>query len=166
MNVHIHAYRYRDDRYDRFWWQGNSNPLWKNISTSSAVAANSNFAEPLAVMQTAVEGIRTNTTVEISWESKTASGFIVAVHFADFQNSQLRQFNISISNRLGRDNYSPPYLGSEGMMGWTGRSSDGKYDISHEATAASKLPPILNAFEAYIPIDHANPRTLPKDCKH
>uniref|UniRef100_A0A0E0FN93 Protein kinase domain-containing protein n=1 Tax=Oryza nivara TaxID=4536 RepID=A0A0E0FN93_ORYNI len=163
MGSNIYIIKYRDDRYDRFWWQGNSNPLWKNISTSSAVAVNSNFAEPLAVMQTAVEGIRTNTTVEISWESKTASEFIVAVHFADFQNSQLRQFNISISNRLGRDNYSPPYLATAGLMGWTGWSSDGKYDISLEATAASKLPPILNAVEAYIPIDHANPMTLPKD---
>lgn len=92
---------------------------------------------------------------------------MVYLYFADFQNSQLRQFNISL-NTLKADQFSPPYLAPSVMSnvdGWY-KSNDGGYTITLEATAASKLPPMINAYELYTRISHINPMTLPTDCKH
>uniref|UniRef100_J3MWR5 non-specific serine/threonine protein kinase n=1 Tax=Oryza brachyantha TaxID=4533 RepID=J3MWR5_ORYBR len=140
-----------------------SNSAWNNISTESSVKENANYAEPLSVMQTAVESVSTNTTLEVPvWEDQTpAREFILILHFADFQNSQLRQFNITFNNN-GRDNYSPPHLATDAFVDrW--KAPDGKYTVRCRATAASKLPPMLNAYEFYAIISHDNPMTSPTD---
>ncbi|XP_015696312.1 probable LRR receptor-like serine/threonine-protein kinase At1g51810 [Oryza brachyantha] len=163
MGSKIRLKRYDRDRYDRFWWQMPSNSAWNNISTESSVKENANYAEPLSVMQTAVESVSTNTTLEVPvWEDQTpAREFILILHFADFQNSQLRQFNITFNNN-GRDNYSPPHLATDAFVDrW--KAPDGKYTVRCRATAASKLPPMLNAYEFYAIISHDNPMTSPTD---
>lgn len=154
--------------YDRYWWPMPSNPTWKNISTASPIDLASNYAVPSPVIQTAIEAVSTNTTLTLyTWRDQGSNGYEykVYMHFADFQNSQLRQFNISF-NTLRDDQYSPPYLAPFVVSnnGWY-RSNDGEYNITLQATTASKLPPMINAIELYIRISHVNPRTLPRDCK-
>uniref|UniRef100_A0A0E0B1U9 Protein kinase domain-containing protein n=1 Tax=Oryza glumipatula TaxID=40148 RepID=A0A0E0B1U9_9ORYZ len=157
---------YKDDLYDRYWWPMPSNPTWKNISTASPIDLASNYAVPSPVIQTAIEAVSTNTTLTLyTWKDQGSNGYEykVYMHFADFQNSQLRQFNISF-NTLKEDQYSPPYLAPFVVFNtrWY-KSNDGEYNITLQATAASKLPPMINAIELYTRISHINPRTLPRD---
>ncbi|XP_015696314.1 receptor-like protein kinase At3g21340 [Oryza brachyantha] len=158
--------RYPDDPYDRYWWQmWYSDPTWKNISTVSTVKPDSIFAVPSAVMQTAVEAISNDTTINITWVDKTPGGrnIKLLLHFADFQNSRLRQFNASLNDGQPFQ-YSPPYLAADALSNtgwWT--ASDGHYSIRLVPTAASKLPPMINALEMYTLISHDSPATLPAD---
>lgn len=164
-------HRYPDDAYDRFWWPMSS-PRWENLSTELTVQPDSAFAEPLPVLQTAVAAAGNDTTLIVkTWHDKTIQSYMVFLHFADFQNSQHRQFDAFLNgNRLGPSDrpypYSPPYLAAACVYnsGWY-RSTDGRYNITLAATAASMLPPMLNAFEIYRLIAHDAPTTFHKDCK-
>ncbi|XP_052168297.1 receptor-like protein kinase At3g21340 [Oryza glaberrima] len=158
--------RYPNDPYDRYWWQmWHSDPTWKNISSLSTVKEDSNFAVPSPVMQTAIEAIDNSTILNITWVNKMLSGHNIKLllHFADFQNSQLRQFNASLNNAQPYQ-YSPPYLTAEALFnsGWS-TASDGEYTIRLEPTSASKLPPMINALEIYSLISHNSPTTLQAD---
>lgn len=162
-------HRYPGDQYDRFWWQlGYSSPTWKNLSTVSAITQDSIYTVPLTIIQTAVEAVGNNTMLNITWQDQTprGRGLKFFMYFADFQNSQLRQFNVSF-NDVEPYQYSPPYL-TTGVLynsGWS-IATDGNYNISLVPTAASKLPPMINALEIYTLISHDNPTTFPVDCKH
>uniref|UniRef100_A0A0D9XCS1 Protein kinase domain-containing protein n=1 Tax=Leersia perrieri TaxID=77586 RepID=A0A0D9XCS1_9ORYZ len=158
--------RYPDDTYDRYWWQmWYFDPLWKNISTVSNIKQSSSFAVPSLVMQTAIVAVDNKTVLNITWEDKTPSGHDLKLflHFADFQNSQLRQFNTSLNDGEPYQ-YSPPYLTADALynVGWLS-ATDGKYSISLVPTAASKLPPMINALEVYSLISHDSPTTFPVD---
>ncbi|KAL5206044.1 hypothetical protein ABZP36_034253 [Zizania latifolia] len=160
---------YPDDPYDRMWWPMPSewsDPTWKNLSTASTIKQSSNYAEPSVVMQTAVEAFSINTTLRIGIQDKTPNKFMLLAHIADFQNSQLRQFNFSTRVDGEPFQYSPPYLsaGTVGNIDWF-TAEDGVYAFILKATSASKLPPMLNAFEMYTLISHDNPMTFPADCK-
>uniref|UniRef100_A0A0E0ER66 Malectin-like domain-containing protein n=1 Tax=Oryza meridionalis TaxID=40149 RepID=A0A0E0ER66_9ORYZ len=158
--------RYPGDQYDRFWWQlGYSSPTWKNLSTVSAITQDSIYTVPLTIIQTAVEAVGNNTMLNITWQDQTprGRGLKFFMYFADFQNSQLRQFNVSF-NDVEPYQYSPPYL-TTGVLynsGWS-TATDGNYNISLVPTAASKLPPMINALEIYTLISHDNPTTFPVD---
>uniref|UniRef100_A0A0E0II28 Protein kinase domain-containing protein n=2 Tax=Oryza TaxID=4527 RepID=A0A0E0II28_ORYNI len=158
--------RYPGDQYDRFWWQlGYSSPTWKNLSTVSAITQDSIYTVPLTIIQTAVEAVGNNTMLNITWQDQTprGRGLKFFMYFADFQNSQLRQFNVSF-NDVEPYQYSPPYL-TTGVLynsGWS-IATDGNYNISLVPTAASKLPPMINALEIYTLISHDNPTTFPVD---
>jgi hypothetical protein len=91
--------------------------------------------------------------------------FRVFLHFADFQNSQLRQFNVSF-NGGQLVNYSPMYLKASSVQtsGWW-KSADGNYNITLEATNTSLLPPMISAYEIYRLIPTNNSRTFSKDCE-
>lgn len=158
--------RYHDDLYDRYWWpMSRSYPMWKNISTVSTI---SNYIIPLPVIQTAIEAVSKNTTLEYNWRDNEGSHYYKTyMYFADFQNSQLRQFNISF-NTLTNDQYSPLFLSPSVVVNkheWY-KSDDGTYTITLKATAESILPPMINALEVYTRISHTNPKTLPTDCKN
>lgn len=119
-------------------------------------------------METAVETVSNKTVLDaISWLDKASPHeYKVYLHFADFQNSQLRQFNVSL-NKYNGFQYSPPYLESSplGSSNWD-KSDNGLYTVKLVPTAASVLPPMLNAYELYTRIPHVNPKTLASDCKH
>uniref|UniRef100_A0A0E0B1V0 Protein kinase domain-containing protein n=1 Tax=Oryza glumipatula TaxID=40148 RepID=A0A0E0B1V0_9ORYZ len=157
---------YPGDQYDRFWWQlGYSSPTWKNLSTVSAITQDSIYTVPLTIIQTAVEAVGNNTMLNITWQDQTprGRGLKFFMYFADFQNSQLRQFNVSF-NDVEPYQYSPPYL-TTGVLynsGWS-IATDGNYNISLVPTAASKLPPMINALEIYTLISHDSPMTFPVD---
>ncbi|KAF2915787.1 hypothetical protein DAI22_09g066200 [Oryza sativa Japonica Group] len=158
--------RYPGDQYDRFWWQlGYSSPTWKNLSTVSAITQDSIYTVLLTIIQTAVEAVGNNTMLNITWQDQTprGRGLKFFMYFADFQNSQLRQFNVSF-NDVEPYQYSPPYL-TTGVLynsGWS-TATDGNYNINLVPTAASKLPPMINALEIYTLISHDNPTTFPVD---
>uniref|UniRef100_I1QN72 Protein kinase domain-containing protein n=1 Tax=Oryza glaberrima TaxID=4538 RepID=I1QN72_ORYGL len=160
------ASRYPGDQFDRFWWQlGYSSPTWKNLSTVSAITQDSIYTVPLTIIQTAVEAVGNNTMLNITWQDQTprGRGLKFFMYIADFQNSQLRQFNVSF-NDVEPYQYSPPYL-TTGVLynsGWS-IATDGNYNISLVPTAASKLPPMINALEIYTLISHDSPTTFPVD---
>lgn len=158
--------RYPDDPYDRYWWKMRSDPTWKNLSTASTIEQNDNFVVPLPVMQTAIEASNNDTIIKVTRKDKTAHKCMIFAYLADFQNSQLRQFNITLSDTKPLL-YSPPYLsaGIVDISDWD-MPNNGMYTITLESTSASKLPPMLNAFEIYTLIPSDNPMTFPRDCKH
>ncbi|KAF0920118.1 hypothetical protein E2562_033363 [Oryza meyeriana var. granulata] len=160
--------KYDDDPYDRYWWPIQSEPTWNNISTVLPINLDSNYAVPSPVIQTAIEAVSTNTTLTFTWKDQGSNGYEykVYLHFADFQNSQLRQFNVSLNDDVEPYQYSPPYLTSDVLYnsGWyQPDGDDGAYSITLKATAASKLPPMINALELYTHIFHVNPKTSPTD---
>lgn len=127
--------------------------------------------EPLAVLQTAVTATGNGTTLSYTWqaENRPAYSFMVFLHFADFQNTQPRQFYVYLNgNRLGLSDkpYSPQYLASSTVSnsGWY-RAIDGVYNITLVAAAVSVLPPILNAIEIYTLLVFDTPTTFPDDCE-
>ncbi|CAL5064751.1 unnamed protein product [Urochloa decumbens] len=82
-------------------------------------------------------------------------------------NNQARQFDIYFNgNRLGLSDkpYSPQYLASSSVStsGWY-RATDGNYNITLVATAASVLAPMLNAIEIYTLLTFDTPTTFPED---
>jgi hypothetical protein len=158
--------RFPDDRYDRAW-SGITDPKWANISTTQAIQQDPNFIEPLAVLQTAATTIGNDTILNFSWSRATYS-FMVFLHFADFQNTQVREFDVYFNgNRLnGEKPYRPLYLAAScvSSSGWYA-SSDGNYNITLAATATSILPPMLNALEVYALLATDGPATYQKDCE-
>jgi hypothetical protein len=125
--------------------------------------------EPLPVLQTAITLVN-YTTYTYTWpEYRAASSVMLFLHFADFQSTQLREFDIYFNgNRLGQSGrtFSPPYLSSSCVYssGWY-KPVDNKYNITLAGAKTSVLPPMLNAFEIYSQISNDNPTTLPEDCK-
>nr|XP_025876238.1 probable LRR receptor-like serine/threonine-protein kinase At5g59680 [Oryza sativa Japonica Group] len=163
MGSNVSILRYPDDPYDRYWWKMRSDPTWKNLSTASTIEQNDNFVVPLPVMQTAIEASNNDTIIKVTRKDKTAHKCMIFAYLADFQNSQLRQFNITLSDTKPLL-YSPPYLsaGIVDISDWD-MPNNGMYTITLEPTSASKLPPMLNAFEIYTLIPSDNPMTFPRD---
>jgi len=98
---------------------------------------------------------------------------MILQHFTDFQETQLRQFDIFINEkdepgaRQELKSYSPSYLSSSSSPVSTVdyRATDGYYNITLVRTNASALPPMINAVEIYVRVPYENPTTLPQDCK-
>ncbi|KAF0915183.1 hypothetical protein E2562_034144 [Oryza meyeriana var. granulata] len=112
-------------------------------------------------MQTAIEAVANHTIINIIFVC--GRNIMLFLHFADFNNSQLRQFNVSL-NKDQPYQYSPPYLTADALSnsGWS-TDSDGRYSIRLERTTASKLPPMINALEIYTLIFHDSSTTFPTD---
>lgn len=89
---------------------------------------------------------------------------MVFLHFADFQNSQLRQFDIHV-NDDELYQYALNYLTASNVY-TSGRykATGGKYhNITLVPTNISELPPMINAYEIYGLITHNTSRTFPRD---
>ncbi|KAK3149850.1 hypothetical protein QOZ80_3AG0223870 [Eleusine coracana subsp. coracana] len=162
--------RYPDDTYDRYWWSMEKiYPLWANLSTMGSVQPDPDFMQPLTVLQTAVAAGGNDTILTITWqENKRSDSFMVFLHFADFQNTQLRQFGIYLNgNRLGASNkpHNPTFMAASCVYASMYRANDGSYNITLAATSMSMLPPMLNALEVYTIIANDSPITFPNDCK-
>ncbi|CAO2153087.1 unnamed protein product [Urochloa humidicola] len=162
-----HIIRYPDDLYDRFWWWS-VGPKWNNMSTTQNMQPDPSFVEPVAVLQTAATATGNNTAFNFTWQdNRPAYSFMVFLHFADFQNTQARQFDIYFNgNLLGRGDkpYTPQYLASSSVCssGWY-RATDGNYNVTLVASAASVLPPMLNAIEIYTLRTFDTPTTFSED---
>lgn len=145
-------------------------PEWLNIWTTWTIQPDPDFMEPLPVLQTAATSVGNGTALNFAWEDyRETKYFMVFLHFADFQNTQARQFDIYFNdNRLRFEEkaYSPPYLAASCIYnsGWY-RATNGKYNVTLANTADSVLPPMLNALEIYTRIALDTPLTFAKDCK-
>lgn len=139
---------------------------WKNLSTASTIKDTSlDYAVPLPVMQTAAEAVSNETSLAITGEYKAPMGQLeVFMHFADFQNSQIRQFSISF-NKKASVQMRPSYLATDTLHS-TYKATGGVCTMTLTSTSESTLRPMLNAFEVYSVIPRDNPMTFPRDCKH
>jgi hypothetical protein len=125
--------------------------------------------QPLPVLQTAIVPLGNKTTLSYAWSGSAVTSFMVFLTFADFQNTKIRQFEITLNgNPLGPNekSYTPSYLVASTISnsGWY-RASDNKYNLILNATATSELPPMINAIEIYKLLAFDSPATYPKDCE-
>uniref|UniRef100_A0ACD5XKN0 Uncharacterized protein n=1 Tax=Avena sativa TaxID=4498 RepID=A0ACD5XKN0_AVESA len=167
MNTGTNSFiRFPDDPYDRFWY-GTTNSLWTIISAQETIQADESFSVPNHVLQTAIIPSNNGFVINVdTWESyKISLEFMVFLYFADFQNSQLRQFDIYLNNEVFYQ-YSPKYLTTSSVQnsGWY-KSKDNMYNITLECTNISMLPPMINAYEIYNSIPHDTQRTSSEDCE-
>ena len=106
-----------------------------------------------------------HTVLNIKWEDDNTSRheFAVFLHFADFQDSQVREFNVYF-NSGPPNKYRPHYLvaGFVYTTRWY-RAIDGDFNVTLAATPESVLPPMLNAYEIYTLIVHDTPTTFQQD---
>uniref|UniRef100_A0A0D3HKG0 Malectin-like domain-containing protein n=1 Tax=Oryza barthii TaxID=65489 RepID=A0A0D3HKG0_9ORYZ len=161
--------RYPDDVYDRFWypWRPRDDPTYSKISTTFSIEQSALFAVPSTILQTAVVPVGKSTVLTITTrQDKTLDDVMVFLHLADFQNGEFRQFDAYIDDELF-GTYNPQYnIGDSNFSNfWYSSTEDSKYNLTLAATAKSKLPPMLNAFEVYGRIAHDNPTTFSQDCK-
>lgn len=139
--------------------------MWANLSTTLNIQQDPISEVPVAILQNAVTAAGNGTMLNITWLYSTLDKFMVYLHFADFQNSKLREFDVYFNS----DNplpFSPQYLVSSSVYSsdWY-TATNGLLNITLVATARSQLPPMLNAFEIYFPIIRGTPTTFYKDCK-
>ncbi|CAM0953079.1 unnamed protein product [Alopecurus aequalis] len=156
--------RFPDDPYDRLWGSRTLS-TWEYLSTNMSVTPDDTIAVPIPVLQTAAVAINNGTVLHVKTlePSNTALEFVVYLHFADFQNTQLRQFDVHISDQF-YNQYTPAYLSASYVYSSAlAKTSDDKYNISLVATNISALPPMINAYEIYALIRHNTPRTFSKD---
>ncbi|TVU09250.1 hypothetical protein EJB05_42705, partial [Eragrostis curvula] len=154
--------RFPDDQYDRYWWT-EVGPQSTNRSTSQKIQPGSMLV-PQAVLQTALEPAANVTTYNYTWVGRSASPSMVFLHFADFQGTQVRQFDIYFNDKRSDKPYSPLFLAGSALSNsvWV-RTADSKYNITLAATATSVLPPMLNALEIYTLLKFDSLTTFPKD---
>lgn len=161
----LHIYRYPNDPFDRYWWhQDTNNPMWENLTTTSInIKLESSFEVPAAILKDAVQVAGNSTILNIKWQDNTGRQFAVFLHFADFQDSQVREFNVYF-NSGPPNKYRPHYLvaGFVYTTRWY-RAIDGDFNVTLAATPESVLPPMLNAYEIYTLIVHDTPTTFQQD---
>ncbi|KAF3329892.1 LRR receptor-like serine/threonine-protein kinase MEE39 [Carex littledalei] len=139
LNLGANDYlRYPYDPYDRFW-DNFTLDTWTNISTSSTVSPDTEYATPSLVMQTAATTLNTKQSLDLPpWTSKNET---------DIPRTFFREFDIFVNGDLAFNSIVPSKLHS----GFTKCTHTGNtiYNVSLKATSNSTLPPLLNAFEIY-----------------
>ncbi|CAN6217401.1 unnamed protein product [Urochloa humidicola] len=174
MGTDVPLTRHPDDPHDRTWSAMTSkSPQWLNLSTQDVIQPDSSFEVPSAILQTAVTPASSNASLTVVVpENKGYSStdqYMVFLHFADFQNTKTRQFDIYVNNQQPwlspTKSYSLQYDAAICVYSsQTYSSSDGKHNITLVPTATSELPPMLNALEIYTLIDLDDaPSTFPAD---
>lgn len=145
---------------------------WVNESTTKPIEPSTSFAVPSLVLQTAVAATGNDTMLTaITWQdTRSRLSFMTYLHFADFQDTQIRRFDIIHTNENNEPgptlkSYSPPYMASSTVYTENYTSANGNYNITLSASATSVLPPMINALETYIRVPYESPMTLPADCK-
>lgn len=147
------------------------NLRFANRSTQQPVQPDTRFSVPPRVLQTAVEPAGNVTALGVyAWQDPIKTyPFMIFLHFADFQSTQLREFGIYINvDKSGpsKKAYTPSSLaGSCVYNADPYMSPDGNYNIILAATPTSVLTPMVNAMEIYNIIPWESPTTFSKDCK-
>lgn len=125
---------------------------WINISTSSTVDPDTDFATPSVVMQTAVTTLNTTQPLNLYWSSDNKSTvFYVILHISeieDIPSTALRDFDIYANGDLAFSSIVPKKLHSW-WASYTTKNQN-EYNVSLYATSNSTLPPLLNAIELYV----------------
>ncbi|TKW32791.1 hypothetical protein SEVIR_2G190400v4 [Setaria viridis] len=167
MGASMSLTRFPYDEYDRFWWP-EDNSHWANLSTRMTIQPDPSFAEPLSILQTAVSATGNDTVLTTAMSGnqlhKTTYSFMGFMHFADFQNAQLRQFDIYLNGEKQGPSYTSSFLVASCIYTPTAyKAVDRTCNITLVATAKSVLPPMINAVEIYSIIPHSNPITFSDD---
>ncbi|CAN6204248.1 unnamed protein product [Urochloa humidicola] len=169
MGTDVQVTRHPSDEHDRLW-SGMTTAQLTPKSTTSPIEPDRSFDVSSPILQTAVTATAANKSLTVVLtRGKVNSNFMAFLHFADFQNTQFREFDIYVNDiRLGGPKpYRPLYL--QGSCVYSSEwytSSDGEHNITLVSTATSELPPILNALEIYTMIDLDDvPSTYPQDCE-
>uniref|UniRef100_A0A7N0TWE5 non-specific serine/threonine protein kinase n=1 Tax=Kalanchoe fedtschenkoi TaxID=63787 RepID=A0A7N0TWE5_KALFE len=149
-----YEYRYTYDVYDRIWTIVDWSATMKSISTSRTVInTESNYAQPSAVMQTALTPIDPYGALGFSWKSDLTTQYYLYLHFAEIQTLgtyDLRQFNIYLNGAIYGVNLTPRFLSATTMYTSTPITPTATlYNFTFVKTSLSTLPPILNAIELY-----------------
>ncbi|XP_020105295.1 probable LRR receptor-like serine/threonine-protein kinase At1g51880 [Ananas comosus] len=151
--------RYPNDTHDRIWVPGSNFPDWSEIFTPLPVRslAGDRFEAPSAVLQSAAVPAGAATKLEFFWSSAADpddpdnnAAYVAVLHFAEIQAlppRAAREFNIYLNGELWYGPFSPAYLSSDYVYSANPSSGYPHYNFTIVATAASKLPPILNALE-------------------
>uniref|UniRef100_A0A0D3H5U4 non-specific serine/threonine protein kinase n=1 Tax=Oryza barthii TaxID=65489 RepID=A0A0D3H5U4_9ORYZ len=166
--------RYPDDPYDRLWWPSQNTSEWIKISTTSMVRRYPDdvYEVPAAVLKTAAMTSSNSTALNFLWLAPAswaaAPGYLLGLHFTDFQQEQLREFHIYYNGKSfvpDGKSYSPPYLLANYWNDSSPTVSDNglSYKISIVATNASVLPPMLNAIEVYYQVQQDEKMTSSED---
>uniref|UniRef100_A0A0E0ERB2 Protein kinase domain-containing protein n=1 Tax=Oryza meridionalis TaxID=40149 RepID=A0A0E0ERB2_9ORYZ len=166
--------RYPDDPYDRLWWPSQNTSEWIKISTTSMVRRYPDdvYEVPASVLKTAATTSSNSTALNFLWLAPAswaaAPGYLLGLHFTDFQQEQLREFHIYYNGESfvpDDKSYSPPYLLANYWNDSSPTVSDNglSYKISIVATNASVLPPMLNAIEVYYQVQQDEKMTSSED---
>ncbi|OEL17590.1 putative LRR receptor-like serine/threonine-protein kinase [Dichanthelium oligosanthes] len=154
------------------------NGLYPPVSVSQSMSMyydikpDPSFNVSSAILQTAVAAALNSTSLTVMTGQGNVNSyqFKAFLHFADFQNTQIRQFDIYINDKrpgVSPKPYTPQYLADSCVYSseWY-RASDGSHNITLVRTATSELPPMLNALEIYTLIDLDDvTSTFPQDCE-
>ncbi|CAK7322528.1 unnamed protein product [Dovyalis caffra] len=148
--------RYKDDVYDRIWWQFN---LSKSVPISTTTSIDVQGSEdpyrlPAEVLITAVRpGNGTNSlsySYTYPYKVNFTPEFLFYFHFAEIEQiaqGQVREFTITL-NGIKDGPFTLEYL--KPLTIHPNKSVQGDHvNFSIDATSRSDLPPILNAFEIF-----------------
>ncbi|MCE3049601.1 hypothetical protein HAX54_045361 [Datura stramonium] len=146
--------RYSNDAYDRIWMPF----VWNNktiINTKQEVLENT-YRVPSAVMSTAVTPdplTAMDESLKFYWTaSNTTDRYYIYLHFSEIEElpvTQTREFNIYINDNLFYGPMSPVYLSTTTVYTLSPGYGYERYDVVINKTAASTLPPLINAVEIY-----------------
>ncbi|KAI9081298.1 hypothetical protein K1719_036719 [Acacia pycnantha] len=156
--------RFKDDVYDRLWWN-NDNPNWDVLQTSvEAKAEESVYELPWEVLRSAQRPPSNSNLLTTNWSfGDISSQYYLFLHFAEIEKlprGKKRIINVtfddqnSLSQQLTLEYLKPITLISNITKGFT-----------IKAATDSDAPPILNAFEIYKVIQQPNSPTAEQDVK-
>ncbi|CAL9063615.1 unnamed protein product, partial [Musa banksii] len=151
--------RYPDDPYDRIWIPWSGSQSWTTIHTNSTVRNyGKDFEAPSTVMQTALTPVNSNQMQfrisYISWQANV-NAFLTVLYFSEvlsLTGNSSREFNIYINDYLWYGPYSPPANVADWIYDPVPKYPYDQYNYTINATSNSTLPPLLNAIEAYFPM--------------
>ncbi|XP_058074092.1 putative leucine-rich repeat receptor-like protein kinase At2g19210 isoform X2 [Magnolia sinica] len=144
--------RYAIDVFDRIW-SAESLEGSEPFASPTIIKNNSEgFQPPSAVVRTAVRPLNGGDVIYFNWTvSDPGLQFHVFMHFAEIEKvekNQWREFNVCCSVCY-KSNYRPSFLTALTVYTAHPLSGHHHYSCSVRKTAASTLPPILNAIEVY-----------------
>lgn len=112
----------------------NPSPRWVNESTTRPIEPDTRYGVPLAILKTAVVAGGNDTALAVrTWQDNTRSrSYMILLHFANFQDTQLRQFDIYINENdqsgLELKSYNTSYLTPSHAVARNYSAPDGRYN--------------------------------------
>ncbi|PON84290.1 Mitogen-activated protein kinase kinase kinase [Trema orientale] len=164
--------RYHDDEFDRLW-----SPLvddvWKPfLSTSLSNEQNieiNDYQIPSTVMSTAYTQNRGTSSLNLRRENLNSnSSYLFYMYFAELeilQKNESREFKIYINGDLWSETCAPSYLKTTTLSSRKAIKTDneGTIDIWFNSTNTSTRPPLINAWDMYVPKELFRQETNQKD---
>lgn len=166
----LSAFRYPYDAFDRLWTPHNQ-PEWKILLSPKPGEAGGimNFRLPNIIMENAATPMNESEPIRIQWNSTDEyNEYYVYMHFAeikDLKENESREFYINNFDKHRRwgGPVRPTNLFSNTIYSGTPITGELNYTYTIEKSENSTQPPILNAIELYMAVDHLKLDTEEKD---